>query len=208
MKRKKRLIFLILSLCFFRLFASTSIVTPFQMRGHVFGTTTFSVSILSSAIPFDLEGSNVAENINYTTTLGGLQIGAYTLKSNTTTFALYVAHDALVLTDRSYGAEGDPGTLSSINYRLYMETANGGFKSCLSDDGLGQTTWSAKNASIKMVLSGTDSTDWPANTTELSNKKMYISLEDRTSGTTADTVADLMAGTYSSTIYFLLEGGT
>ncbi len=206
--KKKNIAFLIFILisCF-TLFADSPVATPFQLRGHVFGNTVFSVSILEEVLPFNLEDTDVGENLNPYSVLRGLRIGTYSLESNVTSFKLYIAHDPLVLTNRSFGTEGDTGTLSKIDYRLYMETGGSSFKSCLSDHNLGITVSDAKTATIKMVLSGTDAADWPEGTTLYSNKGLYVSLEDYTSGTTVQTVSDLMAGTYSSTIYFLLEGG-
>ena len=206
MGRKTVLLIVMMLASLFIVFADTTI-TPLHMKGYVFGETSFSLSILDSALPFDLESPSVAENVNYSTTLSGIRIGNYSLESNVTAFVLYIAHSPLILTERSFGTEGDEGTLSVINYRLYMEMGGNSFKSCLSDYGAGGANWNAKTASVQMVLSGTDSSDWPPGTTLYSGKGLYVTLEDRTSGTTAGTVSDLMAGTYTSTIYFLLEGG-
>ena len=145
--------------------------------------------------------------INYLSQIKGLRVGTYSLESNVTDFVLYIAHDPLILVNRTFGTEGDEGTISNIDYRLYMEMGGSSFKSCLSDNSAGGSGWTAKNATVKMQLSGTDTTDWPVGTTYFSNKGLYVSLQDRTGGSTANTVAKLMAGTYSSTIYFYLEGG-
>lgn len=190
------------------LFADTPIVSPFQLRGYVYGATTFSVSMLEAALPFNLESPDVEDNPNYLSQLKGLRVGSYSLESNVTDFVLYIAHDPLVLVNRTFGTEGDEGTISTIEYRLYMEMGGNSYKSCLSDSSAGGSGWTAKTANVNMQLSGTNSTDWPVGTTYFSNKGLYVSLEDHSDGrTTAETVAELMAGTYSSTIYFYLEGG-
>lgn len=206
----KKIAILILILAFvspFVLLASTSVVTPLQLRGYVYGETAFSVSFMNDVLPFNLESSEVGDNPNYASILSGLRIGTYSLESNVTSFVLYIAHDALVLTNRTFGTEGDTGTISTIDYRLYMEMGGSSFKSCLSDSEAGLSGWSAKTATKNMQMSGTNTTDWPVGTTYFSNKGIYVSLEDHTSGSTANTVANLMAGTYTSNIYFLLEGG-
>ncbi len=177
-----------------------------NMVGYVYGSVSFNVS-LNEAVPFDLESSTVAENPHPTTVLGGLTIGTYSLITNVD-FRLYVTHDKLHLVERTFGTTytdsngntvEDPGTLSEIDYRLYMATGpTGSFLSCLSDG----NAYISAYASITTAF--TNQILIQGNQIDLPNQNMYLTLEDHTSTTTAQTVNNLKAGTYKSNIYFYL----
>ncbi|MBR2281353.1 MAG: hypothetical protein IJ863_01885 [Spirochaetales bacterium] len=173
------------------------------MLGYVNAEVDFSVSILEDVLPFDLDGSEVAYNANHETEIRGLRIGEYTLISNSSAFELTIAHTPLE--HRSGSGENDEGTLDSIDYRLYAVLGLGNlFYSSLSDPNANVPD----NSTNRIRIAGDDSNVWTQGTTSLSiiNRSLYVSLEDNTSGSTAETVTDLKAGLYESTIYFMLKG--
>ena len=204
---KKFFFVLVLALIAGCLFAETSPAYEHYMLGYVNAAVDFSVDILEDVLPFDLEGSDVAFNDRYIAgdsgQIKGLRIGEYTLVSNSNEFELYIAHTPLILKEASAGE--DDGTLTQIDYRLYAVLGSEDvFLSALSDaDAL--TPDSAVN---KIRIAGDNQDVWPEGTRMLSivRKSLYLSLEDNTSGSTANTVADLKAGRYESNIYFMLKG--
>ncbi len=204
----KRIFFvLILALIAVCLFAETPPAYEHYMLGYVNTAVDFSVTILEEVLPFDLEGSDVAFNDLYVAGDGGqikgLRIGEYTLVSNSNEFELLIAHTPLVLKEASPGE--DDGTLTQIDYRLYAVLgAEDHFLTTLSD----ANAITPDGASNKIRIAGDNQYIWPDGTTMLSivRKSLYLSLEDNTSGNTADTVADLKAGRYESNIYFMLKG--
>lgn len=201
----KKIVSIMILLCIaFAAFAA--VVAPYAhyMIGHVDSATDFSVSILEEVLPFDLDGSDVSYNPNWQSQITGLRIGQYSLLSNTGAFKLYVTHTKLNLRDSSRVA--DEGTLSEIDYRLYMvaDYRNTRFLSCLSD----ANASSPDSATNSICVSGDNPNVWPDGTSmcTIVNQSIYVSLEDNTRGTTDATVADLKSGTYESTIYFMLKG--
>ena len=189
------------------------------MVGYVYGSVVFNVA-LNDAVPFDLESPSISENPSPLTSLAGLNIGTYTLQTNTD-FKLYITHDALHLVERTFGttytdSQGneveDPGTVSAIDYRLYLQTGpNGTFVSCLSDSNAALSTGEVETAfQNQILLQGRD--------IDLPNQGIYLSLEDpstitdpdtnETTTSTSVTVQQLKAGTYKSNIYFYLVVGT
>lgn len=203
MKKTVSVLFLLFA-AFIAFAAETSAPFAHYMIGHVDSSTDFSVSILEEVLPFDLDGSDVAYNPNYQTQIKGLRIGSYSLLSNSGAFELYIAHTKLTLRDAARA--NDEGTLSAIDYRLYViaDYHNTKFLSCLSD-----TNASNPDAATNRLRVAADNPDvWPSGTTMCSivNQSIYVSLDDNTRGTTADTLADLKGGTYESTIYFMLKG--
>lgn len=203
----------------FSLYADESIEDNLghQMIGYVYGSVSFDVSI-NDSVPFDLESETVQENLNPTTSISGLQIGTYSLVTNTY-FKLYITHDKLHLVDRTFGTtyvneDGDevedPGTLSEIDYRFYMATGStGSFLSCKSDPNAALSTYSGISTIFQnqILIQGRD--------IDLPNQGLYLSLEDHptvtdsqtgisTTLTTAQAVNSLKAGTYKSNIYFYL----
>jgi len=187
-------------LCFLSLspvFADYDAVQP--LIGYIYSNVTFSVSLLEEVFPFDISNSSYAEDSTTPTSVNGLNIGTYTLSSTSTSFKLYVAHDKLTVVERTFGI--DDGTLSEIDYRLYMQMGGSTtFSCCLSDsnpdlDVSGGDTLSFSNC---ILIS--------SSAISLSDQNIYVCLYDHTGGdTTADTVENLMSGTYSSNIYFYLE---
>lgn len=201
---KKIVSSLILLFVAFVAWAEVSAPYAHYMLGHVESATDFSVSILEEVLPFDLDGSDVAYNANYTTQIKGLRIGSYSLISNTDKFELYITHSKLKLRDAARA--NDEGTLSEIDYRLYViaDYHNTKFLTCLSD----ANASNPESASNKVLVAGNNRDVWPSGASMCSiiNQSIYLSLEDSTRGTTAATLADLKGGTYESTIYFMLKG--
>ena len=133
----------------------------------------------------------------------GLRIGEYTLISNSDEFELFIAHTPLLLKQAASGE--DTGTLTQIDYRLYAVLGSDDvFLSALSD-GNAVTPDGAGN---RIRIAGDNPNVWTSGMSMLSivKKSLYLSLEDNTSGSTAQTISDLKAGRYESNIYFMLRG--
>ena len=214
------LVLLILSVCICSADEVAMDYISHAMTGFVYGSVVFNVS-LNDSVPFDLESPSVSENPYPTSSISGLNIGTYTLQTNTD-FKLYITHDKLHLVERTFGttytdAQGnvveDPGTVSEINYRLYLQTGpTGSFVSCLSDANAALSGGTAVESAFQnqILIQGRD--------IDLPNQNIFLSLEDPTSVTDPDThetttgtnvtVNQLKAGTYKSNIYFYLVVGT
>ena len=205
---RKLFLILILILVGGTLFSATpSPAFEYYMLGFVNTVVDFSVTILEDVLPFDLEGADVAFNDLYvagdTGQIKGLRIGEYTLISNSNEFELYIAHTPLILKTAAEGE--DTGTLTQIDYRLYAVLGSADlFISALSDN-LAATPDTATN---RIRIAGDNPNVWTETTSMLSivRKSLYLSLEDNTSGSTANTVENLKAGRYESNIYFMLKG--
>ena len=169
------------------------------LTGYIYSSVTFSVDI--SDEPFNLANPVLADNSASPTYINGIRVGSFSLTATSSRFNLYVTHDKLHLIERTYGV--DDKTLSSIDYRLFMELGPTGFACCLSDSNPDITNYSGNPfAALNnyILVSGFSAS--------LENQGFYVSLYDHSSGgTTTDTVNDLMAGTYASNIYFYLEAG-
>ncbi len=195
MKKMIIIFFVLVSLS--PVFADYDAVQP--LTGYIYSNVTFSVSLLDEVFPFDLSNSSYAEDTSSPTSVNGLNIGTYSLSSSSTSFKLYVAHDKLTIVERTFGI--DDGTLSEIDYRLYMQMGSSTtFDCCLSD------------SNPNLDVSGGDTLSFSnciyikSSAINLSSQNIYVCLYDHTGGsTTADTVNNLMSGTYSSNIYFYLE---
>ena len=213
---KRILLTIITMLILLPLFASVDTIKDNGIQnliGYVYSGVSFTVS-LNGNVPFNLESNAVKENPSPAVSIKGLQIGTYSLEANTA-IKLYIAHDKLHLVDRTFGTSytndqgiliNDPGTLSEIDYRLYLKTGpTGSFLSCKSADNASVTDYSLLDSiTEKMLIQG--------NSVSLTEQGMYLSLEDPTTKNgetnTTNTVESLKAGTYSSNIYFYLEVGS
>ena len=201
MRKKLTIAVLILLVCG-SLFAWTSDWYAHYLLGYVESSITFSLEIIQEVLPFNLDSAEVKENTS-TTEVVGLRIGSYSLVSNNSTFSLYVTHSPLTLSAAASGSSS--GTVSSIDYRLYMFTGvNREFKSALSDS----NPASPASAEKRIEIHGSEVWSALANPIlSIVNESLYVSLEDNTGGdTTAQRVEKLKAGTYESDIYFLLMG--
>ena len=138
--------------------------------------------------------------------INGLQIGTYSLVTNSSV-TLYVAHTKLELKQAFLAAENETGTLDNIDYVLYVVTDSsmGTFSYCYSNSAASAPAGiNTENESV--VITGTGSNN---NIFRRVNQGLYISLDDRQNpNTTSTSIAALKAGTYESTIYFLIEEGT
>ena len=200
MRKTPFVVLLILFLIPASLFAVTTEVRIHPLIGYVYGAVSFSVEFFDEVLPFNLASDVVAQNSSVFS-VGGLRVGKYTLQASNMNFTLYIAHEKLLLKERIFGIEDD-GTLSSIDYRLYLETGtSGSFLSCLGDDNPDLEAFSNLSTAFqnKMVISGSS--------VDYQDQGIWISLEDLTSGSTAETVRNLKAGSYASNIYFYLETG-
>ncbi len=161
------------------------------MIGRVDTVVEFNLEMLEEVLPFDLEGSDVAYNPNYTTLISGLRIGSYSIISNRRDFNLTVTHDDFKLVGGYLPS--DPKT--HIGYRLYMilnfDTKY--YRSALTGESI--------------VVQGTDTGVWPegddGSPLLLIRDGIFVSLDDG-NNTTATTLGNLKDGDYSSTISFTL----
>ncbi len=194
---KKIIVLLIVLASLSPLFADYDAMQP--LTGYIYSNVTFSVSLLDEVFPFNLSDSNFAEDGASPTTVRGLRIGKYTLSSTSTSFKLYVTHDNLKIVERTFGI--DDGTISQIDYRLYLQMGSSSvFDCCTSDTSpdVDVSSGGTLSFSNKILISG--------NSINLQDQNIYICLYDHSGGgTTSDTVNNLMSGTYSSNIYFYLE---
>ena len=206
------LVFLLSSVSLFALDMLQSYTQP--LIGYILKSINFSVDIMEEVLPFDLQSSNVNPANGSASSLSGLRIGNYSLESNCDV-KLYVAHTKLYLSGRIFGI-GDAGTLSAIDYRLYMETDDGLFDSCISSssleyslDAISAATFSGLAQDEVIEISGTGLSQ--NNVLSYNNKGIFVRLEDaltgtsRTQSTTNAVIDQLKAGTYSSDVVFYLE---
>ncbi len=194
---KKAILLLLVLFSLLPVFADYDAVQP--LTGYIYSNVTFSVSLLEEVFPFDLNNSSYAEDTTSPTSVNGLKIGTYSLSSTSTSFKLYVSHDKLTVVERTFGI--DDGTISEIDYRLYLQMGSSTtFSCCLSDSN------PDVDVSSNESLSFTNCILISSSAISLSSQNIYVCLYDHAGGdTTADTVDELMAGTYSSNIYFYLE---
>lgn len=168
------------------------------LTGYIYSSVSFSVDISSE--PFNLANPLLSDDSASPTYINGLRIGNFSLMATSSKFNLYVTHDKLHLIERTYGV--DDGTLSSIDYRLFMELGPTGFSSCLSDSTPDIDVYTGNPFSALrnyILISGFSAS--------LEEQGFFVSLYDHTMSTTSETVNELMAGTYASNIYFYLEVG-
>ena len=197
---KKIIIAILIVLVGFSVAAETKETLVQPLVGYLYGEISFSVNLLDEVLPFNLASPEVAERTS-SNMISGLRIGTYSLIASNVSFKLYVTHSQMLLKERIFGIE-DQGTLSAIDYRLYMEMgSNNNFQSCLSDISPNVESYSnLANAFTNKILIDGQSINY-------TNQGLYVSLEDHTMQTTAATVEALKAGTYASDIYFYLEVG-
>ncbi len=179
--------------------------TPYLVMGYVGSQTSFDVTITEAVLPINFEDSRVAFNTNLTR-INGLQIGTYSLVTNSSV-TIYVAHTKLELKQAFLAAENETGTLDNIDYVLYVVTDSsmGTFSYCYSNSAASAPA-GINTANESVVITGTGSNN---NIFRRVNQGLYISLDDRQNpNTTSTSIAALKAGTYESTIYFLIEEGT
>ena len=184
------------------LFASLFFVFSYDgvqpLTGYIYSSVSFAVDI--STDPFNLAYPVLADDSDSPSHINGLRIGSFSLTATSSSFKLYITHDKLHLVERTYGVDDKP--LSSIDYRLFMELGPTGFASCLSDSNPDINIYTGNPFSTLenyILVSGFSAS--------LDSQGFYVSLYDHTMSTTTETVNELMAGTYASTIYFYLEVG-
>ncbi len=200
---KKICILIVILLAAHLAFADTQPPTPDAIQpltGYIYSNVSFSVALLEEVFPFDLTNTLLAEDTATPSAVNGLRIGTYSLQSTGTTFKLYVTHDRLTVVERTFGT--DDGTISNIDYRLYMQLGNlTNFKYCAS-----ATTPEATISNGAVTTNFDNCILFSGSTIDLINQSIYVCLYDHAGGnTTAATVNKLMGGTYSSNIYFYLE---
>lgn len=202
---KRFVVFLLIVFVTLPIFAEyTSDAYGHYIIGRVDTSTNFSVTLLNDVLPFDLTSTEVQYNPDFTTMIRGIRVGYYSLFSNSGNFELLIAHTPLVLTtERNIN---DTGILNKIDYRLYAvaDYHNVKFLTCLSDE----NAINPADALNKIRVASDNENIWPDGATmcTIVNQSIYVSLEDDTSGNTASTVEDLIAGSYESAVYFLLRG--
>lgn len=181
------------------IFAVTYSPVEHYMLGYVNKSLAVNVTINQNAIPFDLEGSDVAKNENPNSLIRGLLIGTYTLIANNSTFKVVIAHDELTLTDTPQG-DGE----TSVDYRLYavVNTNTGTFASCVSlTTAEASTPNDANLESLKslnkiILIQNVDAPNDGNGMYRMVNYGLYVSLE-----ATQEEIAALEAGSYSSNVF-------
>ena len=185
MKKALTALLLILLLSPILLFADAPAIGVGSSQGHyLFGqirqNLLFEVNIREDALPFNLDAPQVQYNAAYQTVATGINIGTYTLVSNSPYVKLTVSHNPLV--NRDAGITEN----NTINYRLYLMTGTGSsFVSTTGDV-----------VEINGTLFAED------DLVNLSNRYMYVTLDEEDSDTTAAVLNALADGTYESTISF------
>ncbi len=185
MRKALTALLLILLLSPFLLFADAPVVGFGSSQGHyLFGqirqNLLFEVNIREDALPFNLDAPQVQYNAAYQSVATGINIGTYTLVSNSPYVKLTVSHNALV--NRDAGIQSH----NTINYRLYLMTGTGSsFVSTTGDVVEIDGTAFANDGLV-----------------DLSNRYMYVTLDEGNSDTTATVLNALADGTYESTISF------
>lgn len=180
MKQRKIIAFVIVLFFLSVPFVSAAESAPYPHRvlGYYRVVCSLVAEIDSSVLPFDIEGSLVAKNDNYQTSVSGLRVGSYSLITNSSSFTLTVSHDKL----------GNGSSLA--DYRLYLyypKTASSSdFVSCKANE-----TASYTSADV-IPLQGNE-------IYQFIDQSIYVSMEE-----TAATLAALPPGIYTSTITLLL----
>lgn len=165
---------------------------PLQIMGYVNKDLLLSVDIDNSALPFDIESATAGLNTS-DSTVRGLRIGSYSMRANSV-FTLTISHTKLVCKNPSEGAVKP----TEADYRLDVYCTDTTFKSCTN-----QPTDYITNTSI--VIRSADVTrmgEDPSFVYVVSDLSMYVSMTD-----TAEDLAQLEPGNYSSTILFELVAG-
>lgn len=177
---RKALTALLLILLLSPVFLFADVAQGHYLFGQIRQNLLFEVSIREEALPFNLDAPQVQYNAAYLTVATGINIGTYTLVSNSPYVKLSVSHNPLV--NRDAGITEN----NTINYRLYLMT------------GTGSSFVSTTGAVVE--INGTAfANDGLVN---LSNKYMYVTLDEEDSDTTAAVLNALADGTYESTISF------
>lgn len=179
------------------------------MLGYVGSTADLSFELDSSVLPVNLDSPEVLNTPGESPR--GKKIATWSFVTNISGFSLKVIHTPLVLA----GSDGNPvsdsaGTkLTRIDYRLYLftstvsysgsgSTTSVSYRSCLSSAAVNPAAETTSDRYIRLSGSAYNTV----------NQSVYINLEDTSTpgyDDTAAVVAALKEGTYSSTIYFLLE---
>ena len=178
MKKALSALLLILLLSPILLFAD--VAQPHYLFGQIGQNLLFEVNIREEALPFNLDAPQVQYNAAYLSVATGINIGTYTLVSNSPYVKLTVSHNPLV--NRDAGITEN----NTINYRLYVMTGTGSSFVSTTGDVI-------EISGIDFVQDGL---------VNLSNKYMYVTLDEGDSNTTAAVLNALADGTYESTISF------
>lgn len=185
--------FLALFICF-NTFATDSYQVEQLMIGYVQASVSFSAKSIDESLPFDLDGPDVKFN-GSSTQVSGIRIGEFTLISNSSQMIeLTITHTPLRLSGSSGTGNGE-----HIDYRLYAITGDNLFESCRSDVNASTPTSATEKIVIGIAANSS---------TSLLERSLYVSLDEGSSTQTEEVLAGLRTGTYKSTIYFVLMGGS
>ena len=198
---KKAMIFVIMTIVSFSIFAVTDPPVSHMLVGYVDLTLNFSLDIKNEVLPFDLDGADVFYNSSYVEgdegIINGIKIASYTLISNDYNFRLFITHDKLKLTTELSQTSTNS---NSIDYRLYavIDDEQNVFMSTLSD----QNADSPLNAVNRILLEGVYTNKY-----SFVNKSLYVSLDAGGLDSTRQVLDSLKPGLYESYIYIYLQGG-
>ena len=181
MNKRTLLCILIVFVCLFPLFSSTTETFPHSMYGQIRMAVNFDLTILEEVLPFDLDSAQVKFNEDYLTIARGLRIGTYRLSSNNTDVTMVVSHTPLRLRNNEVTEH------NQINYRLYVMTEIG-------SPGFWSTTGNRIEISGPSLTSG--------GMINLIDKYLYVTLDEGSSNNTTNVLGALVSGTYESTVTF------
>ncbi len=166
--------------------------SPFLVIGHVDSSLSLTVNIDDSILPIDFTSDAVKYNANPGANAAGLKIGSYNIISNES-FNFYIAHTPFNL--RTPMEEQDDNKDESIDYVLYVisDMSTGEFDYCYGSDGAQDPALIVeehKSVEISREVSN--------GLARIVNHSLFLSLVNQSP-------ANLRAGLYESTIYFVLE---
>jgi len=162
------------------------------MIGYVGTVSEFFFEMDQSVLPINLDSPDV--RVSPGATPRGKKIGTYTFITNSPIYTLYVAHTPLQL----QGSETISGRITSMDYRLYLFLSDSRYESCLSSPAA-ENPKNVTDTTRVVTVNGTSGF-------KAINKSVYVNLEVGADEDIEEILGKLHPGTYSSTIYFLLEG--
>ena len=183
-------------------FAATSYSSAFrqQVIGYIGQELIPSVELDTTVLPFDIESTVVEQNLS-ASIVKGLRIGTYSIRANST-FSLTITHTMLHCTNPSQGTN----LPIDVDYRLDVfcvdnssQNAPNTFKSCTAE---GTNLIPATSISIG-PNDATRIGQAPNYIYHITNFSMYVSMVN-----TAEELAGIEPGIYTSTITFVLTAGS
>ncbi len=174
------------------LLAAQEVSTPIahQVIGYIQEYNTMTIELDDAVFPFNMEGAEVAQNLN-PSTVTGIRIGSIFLITNDPTFQLTISHDRLKLIDETTGvAATSLDNTNSVDYRLDIFYDATRYKSIY--DG------SPATITVADIQPGMDSSSYQG-PFQIVNRNIFVSM-----GANGSYIEDLHEGRYISDIVFNL----